>query len=321
MLPESNNELLKTSTVLNKKNFIEKSFEYFLKINGIIAGALILFIFLFMINEAVQVLNYITPENLLYIKLDNKSAGDIFSFDWSPTSNPPKYSILPLLLGSFLTAIPACLISAFLGLILGVYLSEIASAFSRNLIKPVIEVFTGIPTVVVGFITLVVAANFIQDVFGTVSRLNALLAAFGLSTIVIPIIASLTDDALRSIPEDIRMASYALGASKWQTISTVLIPTAINGISASVLIGFSRAIGETMIVLMVSGNAAVISVDLFGSVRTISATIAAELGQVSINSQHYYALFFIGFLLFVFTLLINLLAELMLDKMKRKVNI
>jgi phosphate transport system permease protein len=274
-----------------------------------------------MINEAVQVLNYITPENLLYIKLDNKSAGDIFSFDWSPTSNPPKYSILPLLLGSFLTAIPACLISAFLGLILGVYLSEIASAFSRNLIKPVIEVFTGIPTVVVGFITLVVAANFIQDVFGTVSRLNALLAAFGLSTIVIPIIASLTDDALRSIPEDIRMASYALGASKWQTISTVLIPTAINGISASVLIGFSRAIGETMIVLMVSGNAAVISVDLFGSVRTISATIAAELGQVSINSQHYYALFFIGFLLFVFTLLINLLAELMLDKMKRKVNI
>ncbi|MBN1300797.1 MAG: phosphate ABC transporter permease subunit PstC [Melioribacteraceae bacterium] len=305
--------LIHTSNKAELNRIKEKFIEIFFRLNGLFAAILILLIFFFLIREALNVFMLINPFEFISINLKSEAV-----YEWYPTSDPARYSIVPLLIGSFLTAVPATIISTFFGVVLGVYLSEIASTGVREFLKPIIEVFAGIPTVVVGFFMLVVAATLIQDTINPPSRLNAFLASLGLSIIVIPIIASLTDEALKSIPNDIRMAAYSLGASKWQTISKVIFPTALSGVSASVILGFGRAIGETMIVLMASGNAAIITVDIFSSVRTISATIAAEMGEVSVNSAHYFSLFFIGLILFAVTLLMNLLAELFLNKMKKR---
>ena len=170
-----------------------------------------------------------------------------------------------------------------------------------------------------GFFMLVVGATFFQDLLDPPNRLNAFLAALGLSFVIIPIIASLTEDALRSIPNQVRMASYGLGATKWQTIKRVILPASISGVSASVILGFGRAIGETMIVLMAAGNAANLTTNIFRSVRTMTATIAAEMGEVSHQSDHYYALFFIGIILFTITFILNLIAEIIINRMRKKI--
>ena len=289
----------------------EKLIEYFFALNGIAAAIFILLIFVFLFKEAAKAFEQVGLLEFLY-DVDPKT-GEII-FEWYPTSELQRYSLVPLLLGSFLVALPATLISTLFGISVGIYLSEIARPKVREILKPIIELFAGIPTVVIGVFMLVIGATLMQDVFGNISRLNAFLASLGLSLIVVPIIASLTEDALRAIPKEIRMSSYALGATKWQTITKVLIPTAVSGISASVILGFGRAIGETMIVLMASGNAAEITVDLFKSVRTMTATIAAEMGEVSQESNHYYALFVIGIVLFSATFILNLIAEFIINK-------
>ncbi len=302
----------------NQHSFKEKCIALFFSLNGIVASLLIILIFAFLAKESYNLLSQLDLSEFIYSK--KIVDGNITKvYEWYPTSDTPRYSLLPLLTGSLLTALPATLISTLLGLLVGIYISEIAPPKFREFLKPLIELFAGIPTVVVGFFMLVVFATFFNDLFEPINRLNAFLAALGLSTIVIPIIASLTEDALRTIPDDIRMGSYALGATKWQTIRKVILPIATKGLSAGIILGFGRAIGETMIVLMASGNAAVITLDIFSSVRTISATIAAELGEVSHQSAHYFALFFIGIVLFVVTFSLNLLAEIIFAKMKKRV--
>ncbi|MCF8241279.1 MAG: phosphate ABC transporter permease subunit PstC [Melioribacteraceae bacterium] len=297
----------------------EKLIKYFFFLNGFVTVLLILLIFLFLLKESFA--GY-TDFNLSEYFFTEKTLADGSTekiFEWFPTSEDQRLSIVPLILGTLLTAIPATIISTMLGVFVGIYLSEIAGSRLREILKPIIELFAGIPTVVLGFFMLVVGATYFQDVFFTTSRLNAILAAVGLSFIIIPIIATLTEEALRSIPLELRMASYSLGATKWQTISRVIIPTAVSGISAGIILGFGRAVGETMIVLMASGNAAELTLDVFRSVRTMTATIAAELGEVSAGSQHYFALFFIGTVLFIGTFLLNLIAELIINKMRKKI--
>ena len=239
-------------------------------------------------------------------------------FQWYPTSEEPRFSLIPLVLGTLLTAIPATIISTIFGVAAGIYLSEVANPKWKEFLKPMIELFAGIPTVVLGFIMLVIGASFFNDLLNPDNRLNAFVASIGLSFVIIPIIASLTEDALHSIPNDLRMASYGLGATKWQTISKVILPAAFSGVSASVILGFGRAIGETMIVLMAAGNAANITSNIFLSVRTMTATIAAEMGEVSQGSDHYFSLFFIGIVLFTITFVLNLIAEIIINKMRKK---
>ena len=239
-------------------------------------------------------------------------------FQWYPTSKEPRYSLIPLILGTLLTAFPATILSTIFGVAAGIYLSEVANPKWKEFLKPMIELFAGIPTVVLGFIMLVIGASFFNDLLNPDNRLNAFVAAIGLSFVIIPIIASLTEDALHSIPNDLRMASYGLGATKWQTISRVILPAAFSGVSASVILGFGRAIGETMIVLMAAGNAANITSNIFLSVRTMTATIAAEMGEVSQGSDHYFSLFFIGIVLFTITFFLNLIAEIIINKMRKK---
>ncbi len=308
------NKSLYNKKVSLKSIVFEKTIKYFFMLNGFVTLFLILLIFFFLLNEALRGLNTIPLSEFLFHK--QHSDNHQIVYQWYPTSQEPRYSLIPLIVGTLLTAIPATIISAIIGISIGVYLSEIANVKLREILKPFIELFSSIPTVVLGFVLLAIGASFFGDLFHPANRLNAFLASIGLSLIVIPIIATLTEDALRSIPNEIRLASYSLGATKWQTITKIILPAAVNGASASIILGFGRAIGETMIVLMTTGNAGEITFNIFRSVRTMTATMAAETGEVSQYSTHYYALFFIGFSLFVITFILNLIAELIINRMK-----
>ncbi|GJQ62168.1 MAG: phosphate ABC transporter permease subunit PstC [Melioribacteraceae bacterium] len=296
----------------------ESLIRFFFMINGYVAVLFLLLIFIFLLQEAFSVIIEPGVEDFVYSERTDASGESSKVYEWYPTSDDPRYSLVPLIMGSLLTALPATIIATFFGIILGIYLAEIASNRLREILKPAVELFAGIPTVVMGFFIIAVGATLFQDFFGFLNRLNAFVASLGLSLIIIPIIASLSEEAMRSVPIQRRMASYALGATKWQTIIKVVIPSALSGISAGIILGFGRAIGETMIVLMATGNAAELTFDIFRSVRTMTATIAAEMGEVSQQSSHYYALFFIGVVLFVVTFLLNLIAALVLRRMNKK---
>jgi phosphate transport system permease protein len=239
-------------------------------------------------------------------------------FIWQPVSEVPKYSLAPLVLGSLKATIVAILFAAPFAIGAAVFSSEFAPPRIRELIKPVIEMLAGIPSVVMGFFALIVLASFLKDLFGWTFRLNATNAGIALGIAVIPIVYTVAEEALRAVPRSYREASQALGASTWATARRVVLPAAAPGIMAGIALGFGRAVGETMIVLMASGNAAIWSSSLTDSVRTLSATIAAELAEVVHGSAHYHVLFFVGALLFVVTFIINLIGELYVGRLKRR---
>jgi len=309
----------KFSKKIGKATRVKESIiSAFFAVNGVMALIFIVLIFIFLFKEGLQAIQNIGLLDFIYFDRVQADGSVTTVFEWYPTSEEPRFSLVPLILGTLLTAIPATILSTILGVAAGIYLSEIASPKWKEFLKPLIELFAGIPTVVLGFFMLVVAASFFNDLLNPANRLNAFIAALGLSIVIVLIIASLTEDAIRSIPNELRMASYGLGATKWQTISRVLLPAAFSGVSASIILGFGRAIGETMIVLMAAGNAANITADIFKSVRTMTATIAAEMGEVSHGSDHYYSLFFIGIVLFTITFFLNLFAEIIINKMRKK---
>lgn len=296
----------------------ESIIKLFFAVNGAAALVFIILIFIFLFKEGFRALDHIGLMDFIYTTRDTAEGVKETVYQWYPTSEEPRYSLIPLILGTLLTSIPATILSTILGVAAGIYLSEIANPKWKEFLKPMIELFAGIPTVVLGFIMLVFGATFFNDLLHPDNRLNAFVASIGLSFVIIPVIASLTEDALHSIPNDLRMASYGLGATKWQTISKVILPAAFSGVSASIILGFGRAIGETMIVLMAAGNAANITSNIFLSVRTMTATIAAEMGEVSQGSDHYYSLFFIGIVLFTITFFLNLIAEIIINRMRKK---
>lgn len=296
----------------------EKTIHYFFALNGVMALIFIILIFIFLFKEGLSALEHIGLLDFIYFDRVQSDGSVERLYQWYPTSEEARYSLIPLIAGTLLTAVPATLISTIFGVAAGIYLSEIANPKLKEFLKPAIELFAGIPTVVIGFIMLAAGATFFDDLLNPANRLNAFIASIGLSFIIIPVIASLTEDALHSIPNELRMASYGLGATRWQTVRYVILPAAFSGVSASIILGFGRAIGETMIVLMASGNAANITTNIFNSVRTMTATIAAEMGEVSHGSDHYFALFFIGIVLFTITFILNLIAEIIINKMRKK---
>jgi phosphate transport system permease protein len=239
-------------------------------------------------------------------------------YNWQPISDLPKYSLLPLFAGTLKVTIIAVLIAIPLAVAAALYTSEFAPPWAREIIKPCIEVLAGIPSVVVGFFCLMVIASWVQTSFGLMFRLNALTAGIGLSLAVIPIVYTVSEDAFSSVPKTFREGSVAMGATSWQTASRVVLPAAMPGVLAACVLGFGRAIGETMIVLMASGNAAVLSWSPAESVRTFSATIAAELGELVQGSPHYHVLFFIGAFLFILTFIINLVGRWCVGMLQKK---
>ena len=240
------------------------------------------------------------------------------AFMWQPISERPAYSLAPLLVGTLKATLIAVLIAIPLSVGSALFISEFAPHWVRETVKPAIEMLAGIPSVVVGFFCLMVLAGWLQSTFGWTFRLNAVTAGIGLSLAVIPIIFTVSEDAFSSVPQTYRDGSLAMGASSWQTAWRVVLPAASPGVLAACVLGFGRAIGETMIVLMASGNAAVLSLSPVDSIRTFSATIAAELGEVVVGSPHYHVLFFIGAFLFVLTFLINLTGHWYVGRLQKK---
>jgi phosphate transport system permease protein len=284
-------------------------------------GSLIL-IFVFIGKEALPVLTSDVVQKeaspaKLFLPQAARPGADA-EFTWQPVSEIPKYSLAPLFVGTIKVTIIAVLIAIPLAVAAALYTSEFAPSWAREVIKPCIEMLAGIPSVVIGFFCLMVVAGWLHDVFGWTYRLNALTAGVGLSLAVIPIVYTVAEDAFSSVPQSFREGSVAMGASSWQTASRVVLPSAMPGVLAACVLGFGRAIGETMIVLMASGNAAVISWSPVDSVRTFSATIAAELGEVVQGSPHYHVLFFLGALLFVLTFALNLAGRWWMVRLQKK---
>ncbi len=241
----------------------------------------------------------------------------LFGEFWYPTSEPADFGIFPLLVGSFAVTILASLIAVPLGVLTAAYLTEIASSTVRRIVKPFIELLAALPSVVIGFFGMVVMAPLIQDFFGAYTGLNLFNASLMLAFMSVPTICSVAEDALYAVPVPLREASLALGATRWETTVKVVVPAALSGIGTAIMLGMSRAIGETMVVLMVAGGAGMIPLSIFDPVRPMPASIAAEMAEAPYRGDHYYALFAIGMMLFLFTLCFNMIAQHIAEKHKQ----
>jgi phosphate transport system permease protein len=240
---------------------------------------------------------------------------------WQPVSEIPKYGAWPLVVGTLKVTVISMLVAVPLAVGAAIFVSQYASRRIREFVKPAIEFLAGIPSVVLGFFALIVMASWFQDVFGFDSRLNAVVAGVALSFAVIPVIFTVCEEALGAVPRSYVEASVALGAARWQTITKVILPAAAPGIAASIALGLGRAFGETMIVLMASGNAAILSASPSESVRTVSATIAAELAEVVFGGPHYTVLFALAVMLFFVTFGINFIGDQTITRMKRRMGV
>ena len=240
----------------------------------------------------------------------------IFGSAWYPTYDPPEYGIWPLIVGSLVVTFFACLIAVPLGVLSAIYISEIAPGAIKEYLKSIIELLAGLPSVVLGFFGMVIVAPWLQETFDLPTGLNIINASVMLAIMAIPTISSISEDAIYAVPREFKEASYALGATKYETIIKVIIPAALSGISTAVILGMARAIGETMVVLMVAGGAAAIPQSIFDSVRPMPASIAAEMGEAPFGSGHYHALCATGIVLFFVTLAFNLIADYFSNKFK-----
>lgn len=253
------------------------------------------------------------------VVIDEKVTGNIegadrtwstfFSTEWVPVSDNPRFGLLALLIGTLKVTVIAMLIAGPLAILAAVYTSCFASNRRKEIIKPIIEMLAAFPSVVIGFFAMMVLATFFQDIFGYDSRLNAFIGGVAMALAAIPIIYTISEDALSAVPKTYTEASLALGASKAQTAFSVILPAATPGIFAAILLGIGRVFGETMIALMATGNAALLSANPFESVRTFAATIGSEMAETVFGETHYSVLFFIGSLLFIFSFILNAVAE------------
>jgi phosphate transport system permease protein len=270
--------------------------EGVIRILGFSTIGFVALIFLFLLREGVPA--------FLQVPL-----GNIFGTRWYPTFD--LFGTLPLILGSVLVTVTAILIALPLGVATAVYIREVAPNWAREVLKPMIEVLAGIPSVVLGFFGMTMVAPLVRQTLGVPTGLTAFTGALILAYMALPTIISVAEDALDAVPASYRNAGLAMGATQWQTIWRVVVPAARSGILTAVMLGMGRAIGETMLVMMVTGNAARLPLGLdaiFMPVRTMTATIAAEMGEVAQGSTHYHVLFGIGILLFLLTFAINLAA-------------
>jgi phosphate transport system permease protein len=241
---------------------------------------------------------------------DNQSAlKSLMSKEWYPVSEKPRFGLFALIIGTFKITLISILFAAPLAILAAIYSASFAGKRTKEIIKPTIEMLAGFPSVVIGFFALMVLATFLQEVFHYETRLNSFVGGIAMGIAAIPIIFTITEDALTAVPKTFYEASLALGASKWQTAFFVILPAATPGIFAAVLLGIGRVFGETMIALMATGNAAQMGLNPFESVRTLAATIGAEMAEVVFGDTHYNVLFLIGSVLFIFTFVINAIAE------------
>jgi phosphate transport system permease protein len=245
----------------------------------------------------------------------------IFGKAWYPTYDPPEFGILPLVVASFWVTLGALLVCVPLGVGSALFINELAGPRIRAILKPLIEILAAIPSIVFGFFGMVIVAPFLQKLLDIPTGLCAFTGSLLLGIMALPTVCSIAEDALSFVPKSFREASLALGANRWQTLVKVVIPAAGSGISTAIILGMSRAVGETMTVLMVTGGAAVIPHSFFEPVRPMTATIAAEMGEAVMGGAHYHALFAIGLILFLITFVFNVLAEMISRRFRIKLGL
>ena len=276
--------------------------EKLIFLSGVASIIFVLVIFAFLLKEGLAVFRTITPWHFLSGK------------QWYPISEPPQLGILPLILGSLMVTLGAAVISIPIGVASAVYIAEIAPQRIKETLKAGIELLAAIPSVVLGFIGMVTLVPWVKNAFHLPTGLTALSGSIILAFMAMPTIVSIAEDALYSVPKSYKEGALALGATHWQTIYRVIVPAAGSGILAAVMLGIGRVIGETMVVMMITGNSAVIPQSILQPVRTLTATIAAEMGEAVVGSEHYFALFAIGIVLFIISFAINVTADLFLHK-------
>ena len=294
-----------------------------IRVNAWLAIAIMFLILIFVAREALPLFYEPAAKaevglGRMFLPQHYGTAEAPLPYVWHPVSTVPKYSLIPLLVGTFKVTLIAMLFAVPLSMLAALYTSEFAPRWLRETVKPAVELLAGFPSVVLGFLALIVLASWLQSVFDFDYRLNAVNAGMALSLAVIPIIYTVCEDALSAVPRRLREASWALGATRAETAFRVVLPSALPGIFAGIVLGFGRAIGETMIVLMASGNAAITSWSFTESVRTLPATIAAELAEVVFGSPHYRVLFFIGLLLFLLTVTLNSFGAWVIERFRRR---
>ncbi len=271
---------------------------------GTLSILFVILIFIFLLKEGLSLFKTVTVWDFLLGR------------DWYPISMPPRFGALPLILGSLWVTVGSILISVPIGVACAVYIAEVAPRWLKEILKASVEFLAAIPSIVLGFIGLVTLVPLVQKIFQLPTGLTALSGSLMLGFMAMPTIVSIMEDALTAVPRTYREGALALGATHWQAIWRVVIPAASSGVIAAVMLGIGRVIGETMAVMMITGNAAQIPHTILQPVRTMTATIAAEMGEAVQGSPHYASLFAIGIVLFVITFIINLTADFMLHRKK-----
>jgi phosphate transport system permease protein len=280
--------------------------EKLIFLSGIASIVFVALIFIFLLKEGISLFKTVTPGDFLSGRL------------WYPISDPPKLGILPLILGSLLVTAGAIVLAVPLGIASAFYIAEIAPRRMRDILKSLVEILAAIPSVVLGFIGMITLVPFVKKFFNLPTGLTALSGAIMLAFMALPTIISISEDAINAVPREYKEGAIALGATHWQTLYRVVIQGALPGIIAATMLGIGRVFGETMAVMMVTGNAAVIPKGLMQPVRTLTATIAAEMGEAVRGSEHYYALFAIGIVLFIISFAINFTADLFLNRGRKR---
>jgi phosphate transport system permease protein len=287
-------------------SFAETIITTLIRISGYSAIIFVGLIFIFLMTEGLPVLGEVPLSSLL-------------STRWYPIED--FYGLLPLLGGSLIVTLGATSIAVPIGIGTAIYIAEIAPRWAREVLKPLVEILAGIPSVVLGFLGIIILAPFLRQFMNLPTGLTALAGSILLGAIAVPTIVSVAEDALDAVPRSYRDAALALGATQWQTIWRVTLPAARSGVLTAVMLGIGRSIGETMTVMMVTGNAPVLPTSLlqiFSPVRTMTATIAAEMGEVANGSTHYHVLFFIGIVLFLISLAINVTASAVVFRQRQR---
>ncbi|MFA6378162.1 MAG: phosphate ABC transporter permease subunit PstC [Candidatus Omnitrophota bacterium] len=287
------------------RKFKEFIIEKLILISGLTSIFFVVLIFLFLLKEGLSVFQTVTPFDFLFGK------------SWYPISEPAQLGILPLMMGSLIITLGATLISVPIGIACAIYIAEVAPSKMKEILKAGIELLAAIPSVVLGFIGMMTLVPWIKNVFNLPTGLTALSGSIMLAFMAMPTIVSIAEDALYSVPKSYKEGALALGATHWQTIYRIIVPAASSGILAAVMLGIGRVIGETMAVMMITGNAAVIPTSILQPVRTLTATIAAEMGEAVVGSEHYFALFAIGIVLFIISFIINVTSDLFLHRERK----
>jgi phosphate transport system permease protein len=279
------------------RQFREFGIRSFFFMMAVVSITILCLILIFLAREGLPIFEKVSVTDFLFGKY------------WYPTYDPADFGIFPLIVASLAVTVCSAALAIPLGIMTAIYIAEIATPRLKEIAKPAVELLASLPSVVIGFFGMVVVAPFLQNTFNIPTGLNLFNASLMLAFMSVPTICTISEDAITSVPTELKEASLALGATHWETIVRVIIPASISGLSTAVILGMSRAIGETMVVLMVAGGAAMMPSSIFSPVRPMPASIAAEMAEAPFRGDHYFALFATGMTLFLFTLVFNFIAD------------